>query len=485
MSDIEKIEKELMLKGVQPDVIESVLDSFADKEMAGLIQKSAKNKAFGEDGEKPWEEGEEEKSKKKSKKSAEEDEDMKEKAFGEDDEEDMPEEEKKSKKKSKKAMAEDEEEVKEKSLKLQRLEKSIAEKEIEALKQEVASIRKASKIPSYYAVAKSSHDDSLKRFLQKSGGGEMYITKAADTFRTDENTAGGYLIRPDFIQQILTYVEDVNPLRKFASVGSTSSNLVIMNTQRERNEAYPVGEANNTNTKIDANQFGQLEIKINACRALAGVSRFMLQDSPMNIESHILNILKDAFARYEAKQMLYGDGSNKPLGVLAVPNKTTSDAVEFSRDKIQIIPSGDASDVLLGTKTTGLIGTRTALSAYYKSRAKWYMSEETFSQIQLLNSNTTHHFLELQPSSNKEGRPNYILLGWPVEILPEMLSNTTSKVVIFGDMAQALQIYDHTSGVHLLKDEITNYDEVTFVATQRWGAKVIKPEALKIIKLGT
>jgi HK97 family phage major capsid protein len=218
---------------------------------------------------------------------------------------------------------------------------------------------------------------------------------------------------------------------------------------------------------------------------MAGISRFMLQDSPMNIESHILNILKDAFARYEAKQMLYGNGVNKPLGVLAVPNKTTSDTAEWSDTAIQTVQSGSATDVLIGTESTGLLGARTALSAYYTSNAKWYMSQETFTQIQSLNANTTYHFLEMQPSSNKEGRPSYVLLGWPVEILPEMLSNTTGKVVIFGDMAQALQIYDHTSGVHLLKDEISNYDEVTYVATQRWGAKVIKPEALKIIKLGT
>jgi HK97 family phage major capsid protein len=290
---------------------------------------------------------------------------------------------------------------------------------------------------------------------------------------TDVNPDGGYLVRPELSQTIVTRIFETSPLRQVANVERTGSKSIDILIDDQEAFARWVGEGasgGETNTP----QLGQKVIAAHKIEADPRMTTEMIEDAYLDVEGWLAGKVADKFARTQNTAFVTGNGVGQPRGFLTYA--AWAAAGVYERDKIEQINMGSA-DVL---NADGLIEVQNALKEGYQGNAVWGMKRTTFGAALQLKGSDNYFF---SPVLLANGQATIQLLGKPVVFMDDMPAVAAQALsVVYADFSMAYTIVDRV-GLQVLRDPFTNKGFITYYTTQRVGGDVTSFDAIKIGKV--
>ena len=275
------------------------------------------------------------------------------------------------------------------------------------------------------------------------------------------DSEGGYLVPDEYEHTLVEALEAENVFRQLAKVIRTSSG----------DRKIPVVATKGTASWIDEegaylesdDSFGQVSIGAYKVGTMIKVSEELLNDSVFDLEAYISREFARRIGAKEEEAFFTGDGSGKPLGVLAATGGaetgvTTASATAITADE--------------------LIDLFYSLKAPYRRNAVWVLNDSTIKAIRKLKDNQGQYLW--QPSLTA-GAPD-LLLGKPVRTsayMPAIAAD--AKTIAFGDFSYYWIADRQGRSFKRLNELYAATGQVGFLASQRVDGKLVLPEAIKVL----
>lgn len=313
---------------------------------------------------------------------------------------------------------------------------------------------------------------SFTAFLRK--GDTSGLELKALSAQSDE--AGGYAIPEVLSSKIVRTLHERSPLRRLASVTTTTSDSLDFLVDRDIFAAGWAGEIDDR-VETDTSPLDKIKIAIHELYAKPRATQKILDDAAINIESWLVEKIADRLSSLENMAFLTGDGQGKPRGILSYE---TVPSEELTWGKFEHVATGvdggfqddDPADVFLQAIER--------LKGVYHAGACWLMAPGTLGAVRRLKDGDGRYLW--QPSLSDK-QPS-TLFGFPVHIcddMPGMVAGEAGIPVVFGNFKHAYQIVDRKA-MTLLRDPFSAKPFVEFYATKRVGGDVVNFEALKMIR---
>ena len=288
------------------------------------------------------------------------------------------------------------------------------------------------------------------------------MPQVVDALRIGADTEGGYLVPDEYERTLVDALEEENIFRGLAHIIRTSSGdrkIPVVATKGtaswiEEGGAFP--ESDDT--------FGQVTIGAYKLGTMIKVSEELLNDSVFDLESYIAREFARRIGTKEEEAFFTGDGTSKPLGVLA--------------DK------GGAEVGVTAASATGitadeLLDLYYSLFSPYRKKAVWVVNDSTIKAIRKLKDNNGQYLWQHGLIANA---PDTIL-GRPVKTSAFMPSIAAgAKSIIFGDFNYYWIADRQGRTFKRLNELFATTGQVGFLASQRVDGRLILPEALKVLK---
>jgi HK97 family phage major capsid protein len=299
---------------------------------------------------------------------------------------------------------------------------------------------------------------------------------------------GGYLVRPEYAQGLMTLVDQQSALlERTTRTPVTSTRLVFTRladldrTDGNRNGgamAYWIGEAQQyTASKL---QFAQDSVDLFKLTALTFATDELLEDATA-LESVINKSFSDEFSYKIDDAILNGSGTGQPTGILTAAKNPA----------LVVIPkeSGQAAATVV---FENILKMWNAMPAANRQKAVWFINQDI--EIQLMKlflktgaANVTGEEVSTalsfgvpvyMPATGLSGSPYSTLMGRPVVPVEQCAAAGAVGDIIFADLSQYRWIdkggIRGASSIHVRCD----YDETCFKFTYRAGGKPIWPAKL-------
>jgi HK97 family phage major capsid protein len=265
---------------------------------------------------------------------------------------------------------------------------------------------------------------------------------------------GGYIVPPEFYQEMLAIAAEENTFRKYGFVQPMASAtlqfpyLDITTAQAASNSPFfggvIAGWTSEAQTRTESDPgFKMMELKAQELSGYSVSSNILLQDAAFGLEKFLMTLFGKAVAWYEEYAFFQGNGVGKPLGVLNAPA-----TVKVSRGTASHFSWPDIPAML--TKL---------LPASY-NRARWYISPTVVSDLlQLKDGANRVLFVSIEQGATLP--PVWKLLNLPVTITEKLPAlGTTGDVMlidpnlyVIGDrMMLEIAASEH---VNFLKNQMT------------------------------
>lgn len=287
----------------------------------------------------------------------------------------------------------------------------------------------------------------------------MHTGMSQNALKEGSDGSGGYLVPDTYDERLVQALTKKNVLRQIATTIPTTQKLTIPvslggenATWMPENEVYTFSEAEFDEVVIDAHKLGTSIL----------VSDEMLEDGGVDLEKYIEDIFAERISNEEKSAFISGDGNGKPLGII---HQTSIGKVTDEKGKIS------ADD---------LVDMEFSLAEPYRKNAVWVMSNDAYCRLSQLR----HYRGNPIWSNGFEEEMPMRLFGYPVYICDYMDNVVPGGIpVMFGDFSY-YWIGDH--GKRVIKRLVERYadrGQVAFITTERVDAKLVLPEAVKLLKI--
>ena len=275
------------------------------------------------------------------------------------------------------------------------------------------------------------------------------------------DSEGGYLVPDEYERTLVQALEEENVFRRLAKVIQTSSGDRKIPVVATKGTASWIDE-DGAYTESD-DSFGQVSIGAYKLGTMIKVSEELLNDSVFDLESYISREFARRIGAKEEEAFFTGDGSGKPLGILA--------------------SSGGAETGITAASATAitadeLIDLFYSLKSPYRRNAVWVLNDSTIKAIRKLKDSNGQYLW--QPSLTA-GTPDTIL-GRPVRTSAYMPAIAASaKTIAFGDFSYYWIADRQGRSFKRLNELYAANGQVGFLASQRVDGKLILSEAIKVL----
>ncbi len=267
---------------------------------------------------------------------------------------------------------------------------------------------------------------------------------------------GGYLVPEEYDRRLIDVLDEENIMRSLATKITTSGQHKI-NIAATKPAASWIEEGGAL-TFGDAT-FAQIFLDAYKLHVAIKVTEELLYDNAFNLENYIITQFGRALANAEEDAFLNGDGKGKPLGLFAATG------------------GGTIADTVTTVKSDDVIGLVYALKRPYRRKASFILNDQTLASLRKLKDNNGAYIW--QPSY-QAGEPDR-LLGYTVHTSAYAPTNA----IAFGDYSY-YNIGDRgTRSFAELKELFAGNGMVGFVAKERVDGRLVLPEAVQILKVGT
>ena len=277
------------------------------------------------------------------------------------------------------------------------------------------------------------------------------------------DTEGGYLVPDEYERTLIEALEEQNIFRQLAHVIHTSSG--------ERK--IPVVASKGTASWIDEeaaypesdDTFGQVSIGAYKLATMIKVSEELLNDSVFDVPSYIAREFARRIGAAEEEAFFTGNGTGRPLGILAATGGAETGATAAAADKITF---DEVMDLFYSLRTP------------YRRNAVFIMNDATVKALRKLKTTGGGDYI-WQPSVTA-GTPDTIL-NRPVYtsgFMPTLAAG--AKTVLFGDLNYYWVADREGRSFKRLNELYAPTGQVGFLASQRVDGKLILPEAVKVLQ---
>lgn len=273
--------------------------------------------------------------------------------------------------------------------------------------------------------------------------------------RTDIDVQGGYLVPPEYIEEIIKKITEYSPIRQYAKVRTTSRKQLELPKRQENVTSYWEGEGQNITSSQE--QYGLEIITVHKLTTRVKSTWELISESIFNIETEINDDAMESMAKAEGTAFVLGNGVNQPEGLLTNPAVDVYDSV--------------SAGVL---KPEDLINLTGQLKQGYNG--SFMFNRRTLAVIrQMVGTNGQF----IWTPSLAQGEPNTIN-GDPYILaidIPDVETGNTP--VIYGDWLKAYCIVDHTK-MGFLRDDSSQASTgvINFYFFSFNGGQVVLPEAM-------
>ena len=227
------------------------------------------------------------------------------------------------------------------------------------------------------------------------------------------DSEGGYLVPDEYERTLVEALEEENVFRQMAKVIRTSSGDRKIPVVATKGTASWIDEEGAYTESDDS--FGQVSIGAYKVGTMIKVSEELLNDSVFDLESYIAKEFARRIGAKEEEAFFTGDGSGKPLGVLAATGGAETGVTAASSTAVT---ADELMDLFYSLKSP------------YRKKAVWVLNDSTIKAVRKLKDSTGQYLW--QPSL-VAGTPD-TLLGRPVKTSAYMpVIAAGAKTIAFGD----------------------------------------------------
>ena len=302
-------------------------------------------------------------------------------------------------------------------------------------------------------------NDYKRAFWNAMRGNIDIEVKNALSVGTDSE--GGFLVPTEYERQLITGLEAENVLRQYATVIQTSGDrkipvIAAKGTANWLDEGAAITESDSS--------FSQITIGAWKLGTAIKVSNELINDSTFDVEQYIANEFSRRIGSKEEEAFFVGDGSNCPTGLLA---NTAGAEVGVTANSTTALTFDEIFDLFYSLKSS------------YREKAVFIVHDTTAKALRKLKDASGQYLWEKAVSVDAPET----LCGRPVvtsTFMPQI--GAGNKSVLFGDLSY-YWIADRQGRVFQRLNELyAPNGQIGFLATQRVDAKLILPEAVKVLK---
>ena len=276
------------------------------------------------------------------------------------------------------------------------------------------------------------------------------------------DSEGGYLVPDEFERTLVQALEEQNIFRSLAHVIQTSSGDRKIPVVATKGTASWVDEEGAIPESDDA--FSQVSIGAYKVGTMIKVSEELLGDSVFDLEAYISREFARRIGNKEEEAFFTGDGTGKPLGVLAANGGAQ---VGVTAASATAITADEVIDLFY------------SLKAPYRKNAVFLLNDSSIKALRKLKDLQGQYLW--QPSLTA-GAPD-TLLGRPVytsSFMPSIAAG--AKSILFGDLSYYWVADRQGRSFRRLGELYAPTGQVGFLATQRVDGKLILPEAVQVLQ---
>ena len=283
-----------------------------------------------------------------------------------------------------------------------------------------------------------------------------------DALRIGADAEGGFLVPDEYERTLVEALEEENIFRQLAHIIQTSSGDRKIPVVASKGTASWIDEGGSFTESDDS--FGQVSIGAYKLGTMIKVSEELLNDSVFDLENYIAREFARRIGNKEEEAFFTGNGSGKPLGVLA--------------DK------GGAEVGVTAASTTAITADELldlfySLNSPYRKKAVWVLNDSTIKAIRKLKDNNGQYLWQPGLIANA---PDTIL-GRPVRtsaFMPAIAAG--AKTIAFGDFGYYWVADRQGRSFKRLNELYAATGQVGFLGSQRVDGKLVLQEAIKVLK---
>jgi len=314
------------------------------------------------------------------------------------------------------------------------------------------------KMLKYYSLTEGEGTVTLPKVNKITGN---YEARDFKYVRSDVADAGGLLVPPEFMPELIRNLTEVSPVRQYARSMTTYSNVLQL-PLRNVLLTSAWGYQGQTPISQSQSQYQRPEIPMKRLSVSVPITIEELMDSPIDMQAEITNDVNEEFAQMEGAAFINGNGTNQVQGLMS------------TEAGISAINSGSASNI-----------TADAILQMFGA-IKWESyGNQNYDRIYTFNRRTWIKILQLKDGIGRyiwaqgniaAGIPNSIL-GAQYFISPDMDDVTAGKYpILMGDFKKGYVVADRMM-MYMVRDEVTQPGKIIFTFIRRLGAGVVKKEA--------
>lgn len=285
-------------------------------------------------------------------------------------------------------------------------------------------------------------------------------TRAVAAMTAGTAANGGNTVQAQMLGEIIRKLRDLNPLWQYARVipmGTSAINVPVAGTATL---ATAEGEGDALGDGATQPTINQITLTASKIAHLVTFSRELLDDSEIDIEAYLTEILAEAMSAKEEALMVAGSGG------LAVATSVNSINIGTEALGTSSVTATDLFNIFHG------------INQKYRRNAIWLMNDSTVKAIRLLTDSVAGQFL-WQPGL-QAGQPD-MLLGRPVitsSSMPELA--TGARAIVFGDFNKFLIGQRQVMEFQRLNELYAANDLVGLRVTERLAYALALAEAFKV-----
>lgn len=277
-----------------------------------------------------------------------------------------------------------------------------------------------------------------------------------------QDSEGGYLVPDEYEQQLIQALQEVNVMRTLCHVISTSHGDRKIPVVASHGTAEWMDEAGAFEESDDS--FTQVSLSAYKLGTMLKVSDELLHDAFFDLEAYVATEFARRIGAAEEEAFLLGDGNNKPTGLL---NSTGGASTGVTAASATAITLDEVIDLYH------------SLKAPYRKQASFVVNDATVKAIRKLKDGQGQYLW--QPSVTA-GTPDTILNRPMVTSQYMPTAGAGEKTILFGDFSYYWIADRQGRTFKRLNELYAAKGQVGFLAWQRLDAKLILPEAIKVLQ---
>ncbi|MBM6737753.1 phage major capsid protein [Faecalicatena fissicatena] len=287
------------------------------------------------------------------------------------------------------------------------------------------------------------------------------LPSVVNALQEGTDSEGGYLVPDEYERTLVEVLEEENMFRQLAKVIRTSSGDRKIPVVATKGTASWIDEEGAYTESDDS--FGQVSIGAYKVGTMIKVSEELLNDSVFDLESYIAKEFARRIGAKEEEAFFTGDGSGKPLGILAATGGAETGVTAASSTAVT---ADELMDLFYSLKSP------------YRKKAVWVLNDSTIKAVRKLKDSTGQYLW--QPSL-VAGTPD-TLLGRPVKTSAYMpVIAAGAKTIAFGDFSYYWIADRQGRSFKRLNELYAANGQVGFLGSQRVDGKLVLSEAVKVL----